>query len=331
MKNLPKSVWARQLHHDFKNWGILLPYKAYLDRIEKYPEEEEKLTEMRAVIDEDSINSNFKYVAEELDDDKCIYLLYKIRKSLKITSEEHGFVNVDREKAIIEKLIQKSWERRGLYPSLARILDIIAEVKDGDESIGEAITSKLKDEFGADPKQLDLLFNLITNKDLETPDFLDDVLSEIETLQNNITDHLDEIDLLKKLSLFELTTYQLKRIIYQTDNPFKKPIDGVQITRNPYLLAENYVAKEQDIDNPKILDDEINVFKIDIGMFPDKRYLKKTNPSMQNLTQKSPERLRAIIVDYLKNIGESGDCYAPLDAVYSSIIKYPSFTKRSLI
>lgn len=319
-----------QLHHDFPNWGILLPYKAYLDRIEKYPEEEEKLKEMRAIVDEDSICPNFKYVAEELDDDKCIYLLYKIRKSLKVISDEHGFVKIDREKVIIEQLIQKSWERRGLYPSLSRILDIIAEVEDDDQSIGDAIISKLKEKFGEDPNQLEVIFSLLTDKDQEIPAFLEDVSSEIETLQNNIADHLGEIDLLKKLSLFELTNYQLKRIINQTDEPFKKPIAMEEITQNPYLIAESYVAQEQDLDNPKILYDAINVFKIDIGMFPDKRYLKKTNGSIQNLTQKSPERLRAIIVDYLKEVGKSGDCYAPLDAVYNSIIKYPLFYKEEL-
>lgn len=102
MKNLPKNVWAMQLHHDYANWGVLLPYKEYLARIEEFPEDEYKLKEMRAIVDEDSISSNFKYVAEEMDDDKCLYLLYKLRKSINIV-EDHGFANVDREKAIIEK------------------------------------------------------------------------------------------------------------------------------------------------------------------------------------------------------------------------------------
>lgn len=329
MKNFPKIMWAMQMHHDFQNWGVLLPYKEYQERIEEYPEEEVKLKEMRALIEEDSIFSNFKYVAEEMDDDKCLYLLYKIRKSIKIV-EEHGFVSINREKNIIEKLIQKSWERRGIYPSLPRVLDVIAEVEKDDESIGNSIVLKLKEKFGADPKQLDFIFNLIANDAEEIPEFLTEVASEIETLRNTIDDYEDNIDLLKKLSLFELTHYQLKRIVFQTDNPFKKPVAHEQIIKNPYLISENYISQEQDLDNPNILDDDINVFKIDIGMFPDKRYVKRTNPTLQNLTQRSPERLRAIIVDYLKKIGEDGDCYTNLDAVYDSILKYPLFYKEEL-
>ena len=107
MKNFPKSMWARQLHHDFPNWGVLLPYKEYQERIDDYPEEEAKLKEMRALIEEDSIFSNFKYVAELMDDDKCLYLLYKIRKSLRIV-EEHGFVDISREKTILENLFKKA-------------------------------------------------------------------------------------------------------------------------------------------------------------------------------------------------------------------------------
>jgi len=329
MKNLPKIMWAIQLHHDFQNWGILLPYKEYLDRIEEFPEEEDKLKEMRILIDEDSLVSNFKYVAEELDEDKCLYLLYEIRKSLKIV-EDHGFINVDREKGIIEKLIQRSWERRGIYPSLPRILDIVATIEQDDESIGEKIVAKLKERFAQDPQQLDFIFNLITNRNSSIPAFLKDVSSEIGTLRINIPDYQDSINLLKKLSLLELTTHQLKRIIYQIDNPFKKPINSEEIVQNPYLLAENYVSEEQDLDDPRILDDIIDVFKIDIGMFPDRKYIKQANENLQNLTHKSPERLRAIIVDFLKKIGEEGDCYAPLDDVYDSVLKYPLFYKEEL-
>ncbi|MBZ5529573.1 MAG: ATP-dependent RecD-like DNA helicase [Acidobacteriia bacterium] len=329
MKNLPKMMWAVQIHHDFHNWRILLPYKEYLARIEEFPEEEDKLKDMRILIDENSLVSSFKYVAEELDEDKCLYLLYKIKKSLR-TVEDHGFINVDREMDIIEKLIQRSWERRGIYPSLSRALDLIASLEQDDESVGKEIASKLKEELGSDPKQLDLIFNVVTDRNASIPAFLAKVSSEIEILRNNISDYIDDINLLKKLSLFELTPHQLKRIIFQTDNPFKKPIDKEEIVQNPYLLAENYVSEEQDLDDPRILDDIIDVFKIDIGMFPDRKYVKQGNEKLQNLTHKSPERLRAIIVDYLHNIGEDGDCYSPLDNAYDFVLKYPLFYREEL-
>jgi len=328
MKNFTATLWAVQLHHDFKNWGILLPYKAYLDRVNEHPEEEQKLKDMRVLIDEESLIPNFKYVAEELDEDKCLYLLYKIKKALKII-EDHGFVNVDCEKNKIEKLIQKSWERRGIYPSLPRILDIIADIQSEDESIGEKIVLALKKKFGADPALLDFIFDIMLNKNKKIPEFLKKFSSDINDLRNNIS-YYNDVDLLKKLTLFELTTYQLKRIIFRKNNPFKKSITNQDIVRNPYLLAENYVPEEQDLDNPEIMDDAISIFKIDIGMFPDRKYVNKTNTLLQNLAPRSAERLRAIIVDFLKKIGEEGDCYANLEEIYNSILMYPLFYKEEL-
>ena len=328
MKNFTAIMWAIQLHHDFENWGILLPYKAYLDRINQYPEEEQKLKDMRVLIDEESLIPNFKYVAEELDEDKCLYLLYKIKKALKII-EDHGFVNVNSEKNKIEKLIQKTWERRGIYPSLPRILDIIADIQPDDESIGEKIVLALKKKFDTNPALLDFIFDIILNRNKKIPDFLKKFSSDINNLRNNIS-YYQDIDLLKKLTIFELTNYQLKRIIFRKNNPFKKSITNQDIVRNPYLLAENYVPEEQDLDNPEILDDAISIFKIDIGMFPDRKYVSEINASLQNLAPRSAERLRAIIVDFLKKIGEEGDCYAKLEEVYNSILMYPLFYKEEL-
>jgi len=65
MKNLGTNNWAIQVSHDFENSGILLPYSEYLERIEKYPEEEERLREMRVIIDEESIiqiSSMFRHI-----------------------------------------------------------------------------------------------------------------------------------------------------------------------------------------------------------------------------------------------------------------------------
>lgn len=329
MKNFPTLRWAVQLSHDFENSGILLPYHEYLKRIDEFPEEEERLQEMQVLIDEETIIPNFKYVAAHLDEDKCLYLLYKIKKSLHII-DDHGFVDVDKEKRIIEKLIRESWKRRGLYPSLGKILDLIADIEADEEPIGDRIVSRVREHCDSTPKLIDLIFDLIINEQQDVPDFLDDLSSDFEELRSNIAFHKDRIDLLKKLSLFTLTAHQLKRIIFQKDNPFKKPIDAQQILKNPYLIAENYVSGQIDLDEPEIADGPIDVSKIDIGMLPDRRYVKQRNRKLQNFVQRSPERLRAIIIDYLKAIGKDGDCYATLDGVYDAIISYPIFYKEEL-
>lgn len=329
MKNFPTLRWAVQLSHDFENSGILLPYHEYLQRAEQFPEEEEKLHEMRVLIDEETIIPSFKYVAAHIDEDKCLYLLYKIKKSLAII-DDHGFVDVDREKRIIEELIRESWERRGLYPSLGNILDLIADIGPDDEPIGDRIVSRVLEQSDSDLSLIDFIFDLMLNDKEDVPDFLDDLSSDFEELRSNIAFHKGRIDLLKKLSLFILTTHQLKRIIFQKGNPFKKTIDVQQILENPYLIAENYVPGRIDLDEPEIVDGPIDVSKIDIGMLPDRKYVKQRNRKLQSFVQRSPERLRAIIIDYLKAIGRDGDCYATIDRVYDAIISYPIFYKEEL-
>ena len=78
MKNFPTINWALQVTHD-PDRTVLLPYQQYLDHVAANPEDEQLLTDMRVTIEEDSLISGFKYVAMDIDDDKCLYLLYKLR------------------------------------------------------------------------------------------------------------------------------------------------------------------------------------------------------------------------------------------------------------
>ena len=327
-KNFPTINWAVQLQHDMSNWGVLLPYHEYIERKEQYPEEEEKLNEMRVLIDEETLLPSFKYVATQIDEDKCLYLLYKIKKSLRIV-EEHGFVDVAREKKIIEKLIEESWKRRGLYPSLGSIIDIISDVQTEEESIGSKIVSKITEVEGSVPRLLEVVFALMSQTG-EIPDYLSCFSSEIDQLQLNYPYYENKIELLKKMSLFNLTKHQIYRIIHNKGNPFKKHVDMADIIRNPYLLAENYKPGKVELDKEEIMDEDIDVSKIDIGMIPDTKYVKKRDPALQNLVQISPERLRAIAIGYLKAVGENGDCYITVDDLYDSIVSYPIFYKEEL-
>jgi exodeoxyribonuclease V alpha subunit len=91
MKNFPKINWALLCSHDPGSLA-LLPYREYLAYVEKNPEDEEKLKEMRVLIEEQSLVRGFKYVAMDIDDDKCLYLLYKLRKAIKKIQEHHQTV-----------------------------------------------------------------------------------------------------------------------------------------------------------------------------------------------------------------------------------------------
>jgi len=193
---------------------------------------------------------------------------------------EHGLVDVEREQKIIEKLIKMSWERRGIYPSLGTVLDIIVDNSPEDESIGRKIVEKVVEENGNDPSNIDSVFHLLEDSTTKIPGYLKEFSSEIKDMQQNLKRYVTKIDLLKKLSLFTLTRHQLERIVFQKDNPFKKTVSSKELVENPYLIPENYVPGKVDVDEAEIADEEIDVSKIDIGMIPDKKYLKIRNDDL---------------------------------------------------
>ena len=65
--------------YDFDS-GVLLPYHEYLEDLAKFPEHEGLKDEMKVLIDEKFLQENSKYVAMDMDDDACIYLLTRLRK-----------------------------------------------------------------------------------------------------------------------------------------------------------------------------------------------------------------------------------------------------------
>jgi DNA replication protein DnaC len=136
--------------------------------------------------------------------------------------------------------------------------------------------------------------------------------------------------LLKKLTLFSLKKQQLQNIVTLNGPSFLRSVSIEEIVNNPYVLSEEYYYEitDEDLNLEEIADDSIDLFKIDIGMFPEK-YI-KGNIRLQNLAQGSPQRLRAVIKDYLYYVGSQGDCFASIEDVYANILEYPLFHRREL-
>ena len=328
-KNFPKINWALAVNYNFAQTGILLPYKKYLDRAKEHEEEVERLERMRVLIDEETLIPNFKYVANEIDDDKCIYLLYKLKKAIKIIQEDHVVDFTEEEKRIDQFLI-KAWASRGLYPSLGRVLDVVAEFEDDSLGKGTEIVNIIKQNLKDDDDLLESTFSILKQTNT-IPDYLRSLSRWVSVIRKNIQDHDNDIELLKKLSLFSLTHKQITRIINEGQDAFKKHISAHEIAKNPYLLFEEYIPKvsPDDLDLEEIPDSLIGLFVIDIGMHPDPNYA-ESNPIVQNLSPAGKERIRAITVDYLYQRGKSGDCYARLEDLYEYIRDYPLFYKSVL-
>lgn len=314
MRNFSPMNWCLQFTHNFDDYGVLLPYKDYLEYIEKNPNDEEKLQEMKVVIDEPSLIQGFKYVAMDIDDDKCLYLLYKIRKSL-LKIQEHNFIadqeNTKKQLEIVEFLIETIWEKRTLYPSLAKILKYFEVSEQDTVNISEIICRN---------RNLTQFFDDILNKDI--PDNLNPYRSSLHELAEDRV-FKRRMDTLKTLSLLNLTEYQIKKIL--ENNAISE-----ELAQNPYILYEKYVADENDLDIPDMTDELIDIYKIDIALIPDSRFVKK-DEQLQRIKADSPERLRAVIIQYLYWIGHTdGDCYDSVNNIIDELKIYPLFYKLNI-
>jgi len=324
MKHFPTMNWAMQISYDFEKTGIRLPYHEYREYIKEHPEERQKLEEIKVLIEEDSLVFGFKYVLADISEDQCIFLLTKLRKAIDII-QEHGIVDFSREQQLINQLLENAWKRRGLYPGLSPVLEYIMD----DESMkAEPLIKKLRACMSPTEDLCEKTFSLLLNG--KVPESLKEFEDEICQLQRNLSQHTAIINLLKKLSLFSFKNKQLKNIIARNKESFATEVSTEEIIRNPYVLCEEYQYEltQEDLDKEEIDDDPIDLFKIDIGMFPEK-YI-KGNPRLQNLAPASPERLRAVIIDYLYAAGAQGDCYSVIEDVYNNILDNPLFYKREL-
>lgn len=338
MDNFPTVNWAIEVSHKWENTGIRLPYHEYLEYVEENPEEWEMLEEMRVLVDEEELTSRFKYVAEEVDSDQCLYLLYKLRRAIKKVQEHPVVEDYSREEELIDDYIQEVWKRRGLYPGLPNVISLLINPDTEEVEKGEKIVSLVKKNLPPDEDVLDYILEIVRGGK-ETPDYLSQLERPIRKARRRIREYEPLLGLLRKLCLFSLTKFQLKRILFPNESEDVHPFGGKtlaveEIEDNPYLLCEEYTPiteeeekRNEELDRLDIRDEPISLFTIDIGMFPDEDYI-ESNMDLQDLMPTSPERMRAVIINYLRRIGDRGNCYASLDSVLQRIREHPLFYKQ---
>lgn len=316
MSNFPTMNWMLQFTHN-PNSSVLLPYREYINYIEKHPESEQLLQDIKVIIEEESLIRGFKYVCMDLDDDKCLYLLYKIRKSIKKAQEHNEQVlksDLKEEERRINVLIEKVWKKRGIYPSLKFVLnDFIQDLEISDE-----LTEKIIPLLSGKHDLLDLFSEILGKNIPEQLLAFEDELLELSGNRIFKKHHFA----LAKLSLFFLTENQIKKIISN-----KKLLSELEI--NPYILYEEYLSDDDDLDIPDMQDEPIDVFKIDMGMIPDKKYVNR-HRKIQNLVEDSPERVRSVIINYLWQIGNNGHCYDSVDFILKELYEHPLIYKNEI-
>ena len=234
MKNFSRLNWSIKVTTDFPGCGVLLPYHEYLAEAQKDPKYWKLLDEIKVLVEEDSLNSSFKYVMSDIDEDQAILLLSKIKKASDKV-KEHGLVDFSNESKIIDDQLEKAWKRRGLYPGLGKLLDFIGSNKVN----GEKILTMARKRVGREAEVLEYVFNLITNREIKIPAELVGYENQIALLRREIRQYTALLPLLRKLSLFDLKPEQLRDVLTKREH-FRRRPDNAEIYNNPYVLCEEY-------------------------------------------------------------------------------------------
>ena len=331
MKHFPTRNWALNVSYDFENEGILLPYKKYLDHIKDHPEDSYMLDEMKIVVDEEGMIPNFKYVAMDMDADSCIYILTKMKNAY-FKIKEHGILDLNdikKDTSTIEMLLEKAWKLRGIHPSLGNVLDVVLQLDKEDYGIGDNIVNLIKQHNNVEDVMQEI-FSILSGTS-QIPNYLDNTFEGNLLEETRSQDMKWDVELLQKLSLFSFTHGQIINILESTPHCLGSITDIDSIKSNPYLLCEEYrpTDKTHTDDGVSSWDRKIGTFMIDVGMFPNPKFLRR-NSNLQNLRPDSPERLRAIIIDHLKLLEGRGDCYSPLEEIVDNIKQHPLFYKEKI-
>ncbi|MHA1834280.1 MAG: AAA family ATPase, partial [Candidatus Baldrarchaeia archaeon] len=317
-ENFPTLAWHFQIemHPDTV---FVLPYHEYLTWVnqEKGTERDKKLRlleEVAVSIEESTLIPHFKYVSMHLSHDRCIYLLYLFKKSLK-KMREHKVVKstvLNDIESKVDKLLMIAWRERGKYPGFKNVLRVILRSDFDTENLENLcliIENLIVQNFGNITEFLDGEHNLESASIHSTPK---DVRKAIKIIER-------KKGLVAFLSLFDFSIKQFERIIEVINNIGLKSME-----RNPYILLENYPYDTEDHWDIEKSDYGIGLYQIDIALIPDPKYAGWE--TYYDVSARSPERIRAIITKILRDAAlNEGHSYLTRKDIIKRIEEYPLY------
>ncbi|MFT3912600.1 MAG: ATP-dependent RecD-like DNA helicase [Anaeromyxobacteraceae bacterium] len=315
--NFPTLNWALRFSMDFERTGVRIPYQEYLGLINVpggLPQQ--YLDDIKVVVREPELIDGFTYVAKHVDDDQAIFLLMKLRQSL-LEVKRHGVLpgfDVDTQLKHIDFLLDHAWNSRGYLPGFR----------------GAAMG--LLGRNTADTRDIDAFVAQYERAAPETITKLDAILHETEgspgheRLVGDLLDRLERHALsptqFLRLASLNLTPLQFARILGREGSPY----GAGEIADNPYLLFESYAPQEKDKDRTsgEKIDSVVDLFKIDIALFPQRRHLPRS-PTFHDWKVGDPRRVRSVLIALLRQLESRGHCYDTAEHLSAGIARYPLF------
>ncbi len=238
-------IWQRNVETHYPDQGLRLPYHRYRDQ----PDVLERL----ALVPENP--RCFKYASRHVSDDDALSLVERfIEIAAFLRDIGDGSENWSLRLEWLNSLLAELWRSRGLYPGLARVLDLLG--------LAEAVTPfRIAAARGEEQSFRDAAFAWLAGQSTEFPGL---ALAPNDTARIRRKWRLrsnDERTLLKDvLPRFDLPLDQIERLLgeQRTDNCVSA--DLAEIASNPYVLVEQFVGDDAD--------DIVPFSRIDHGVFP---------------------------------------------------------------
>jgi len=295
-------LWSRCVTHNFPEEGIRLPYQEY-NKAGQDP------SNIVCTIPP-SARPFFSYVAEHISDDVAVGILERAIQSVRTIMSENKVPEPygrtwELRLGWLNKVLGEIWKNRGRFPGLGSVLEylgfsggiiyhrtFLSPMENKGENIFDFVISILEGK-GEPPQEHQANYRNAINKWNSLPK--------------------DRMKLLRILCYFELSPEHVERI----SNPTNRINAGIEtpdeeIIKNPYILSE---SDEGDANSPAI-DFEM----IDRGMIPNEK-IGKVSGELEPIAKDDNRRIRALLVDVLRNTAQEGDTCLPIDETFKRVRK----------
>lgn len=237
-------IWQCDVTSHYPDEGLRLPYHLYLDR----PEVLEKF----AFFPDNP--RNFKFGSRRVSDDDALDLVERFLE-IANTLREAGDKSEDWavRAAWLQQLIAELWESRGLYPGMAKILDVLGFT----HAIPFWKQQVLK---GKEKETRDAIFDFLDKKEPVPGLKVPDAVAKGVIRQWQLREDDERLLLREVFPRIDLHADQIRKVLSpeRSGNAIYAPLAA--IAGNPYLLSENFVGNGPD--------DVISFNKVDHGTYP---------------------------------------------------------------
>jgi exodeoxyribonuclease V alpha subunit len=339
LKHFPSLNWALRYSFEDENKLVRMPYHEYMAYVDQ-PEvdaatKQNYLDKIKVAITEPELEHCFKYVAMDVDDDEAIYILSKMRQRL-IDCENDSIVPVaemQQKIRAVDELLEHCWIKRSYFPGFASITRYLLNWDKQEFLLDDFIDELQTNEGPGYPdKFLDLLDN--PNSDTDYKKYASSLREVKSKYEENYGLSKDQF---VQLCFLNLKPFQFQRLLsgkLKLSGDWKKTIDEEKrshsteaVCNNPYLLYEEYESYPELLDKVtgEVLDNPIELFKIDIAYFPDTRFGIERLDLQYKMLNNDKRRIRALLIRYLRTLENTGHCFADANEVEEAIKNYPLF------